>query len=283
MQDFYVTKADGTSEVFREEKLIGSLTRAGANQDVARNIVEEVVSRFPSGVSTGEIYRTAFKELRRHNRPTAARYSLRRALFDLGPTGFPFEDFVGALYRKMGYKTKLRQMVSGACVDHELDVLASNDKECLAIEVKFHNSAGYKTNVRTTLYMKARIDDIFDDRVTDAKKCPANNALLITNTKFTKNAVKYAECVGLPIIGWRYPEEGSLLDLMIEHQVYPITALTTLSGSQKDELIQEGVILCEELPRRKELLVSLGLSKQHVHEVLAEADGLCTMPYEEAK
>lgn len=282
MQDFYVTKADGTSEVFREDKLIGSLTRAGATNDVAQEIVDEVVARFPSGVSTGEIYRTAFKELRRHNRPTAARYSLRRALFDLGPTGFPFEDFVGALYTKMGYKTKLRQMVQGVCVEHELDVLASNDEECLAIEVKFHNSAGYKTNVKTTLYMHARINDIFDESVRSAKKCLANRAVLLTNTKFSKNAIQYAECVGLSIIGWRYPENGSLLDLMMEHHVYPITALTTLSKSQKDELIQEGVILCEQLPRNKEVLVSLGLSKQHVGEVLAEAEGLCTMPYEAA-
>lgn len=279
MQDFYVTKADGTSEVFREEKLIASLRRAGATEDIANNILTEVLERFPSGVSTTEIYKTAFRELRRHNRPIAARYSLRRALFDLGPSGFPFEDFVAALFTKMGYKTKLRQTVQGKCVLHEVDVLASNGEECVAIEVKFHNSAGFKTNVKTMLYVHARSQDIFAKHP-DKASCPIQRALLVTNTKFTYNAIQYADCVGFDILGWRHPEEKSLLDLMMEYHVYPITALTTLSKSQKDTLIEEGIILCEELPRRKEVLVSLGLSKEHVSNVLEEASGLCTMPYE---
>lgn len=281
MLDFYVTKADGTSEVFREEKLIHSLVNAGADEGVAKKIAEEVVESAVSGVTTSEIYKTAFRELRRQHRPTAARYSLRRALFDLGPTGFPFEDFVGALYKKMGYKVKLRQMVPGKCINHELDVVASNDEECIAVEVKFHNSIGFKTNVRTALYVHSRMNDIFEKREEDPSKCPVNKGLLITNTKFTKNAVEYAECVGLDIIGWSYPEKNSLLDLIMKYDVYPITALTTLSGSQKQALIKKGIILCEDLERNQEAIMSLGLSKDHIAKVLQEATHLGKMPYKE--
>lgn len=283
MQDFYVTKADGTSEVFREEKLIGSLVNSGADEEVAERIVGEVLETAISGVSTSEIYKTAFRELRRQHRPTAARYSLRRALFDLGPTGFPFEDFVGALFKKKGYKVKLRQTVPGKCIHHELDVVASNENECVAVEVKFHNSIGFKTNVRTALYVHSRMNDIFEKRIEDRSHCPVNKGLLLTNTKFTKNAVDYAECVGLDIVGWTYPQGNSLLDQIMKYEVYPVTTLTTLSGSQKQSLISKGIILCEDLERNKEAVLSLGLSKTHISEVLQEAKALGTMPYKEAQ
>lgn len=279
MPDFYVTKADGTSELFREGKLINSLINAGAKQDVAERIVDEVLASSISGVTTSAIYKTAFRELRRQHRPTAARYSLRRALFDLGPTGFPFEDFIGALYTKMGYTVKLRQTVPGKCITHELDVVASNGEECIAIEAKFHNSLGYKTNVKTALYVRARMDDIFARRIEDRSHCPVNKPLLLTNTKFTTNAIEYAECVGLEIVGWMYPEGRSLLDLIIKHEVYPITSLTTLSKSQKQSLIRKGVILCDVLKENKEALLSLGLSKDHIEEVLQEAQALGKIEY----
>jgi len=283
MQDFYVTKADGTSELFREEKLIQSLVNAGADDDVAKDVVDTVLAGSVSGITTSAIYKTAFRELRRKNRPTAARYSLRRALFDLGPTGFPFEDFIAALYKKMGYKVKLRQVVPGKCVHHELDVVATNDKECVAVEVKFHNSIGFKTNVRTALYVRARMDDIFAKRIEDRANCPVNRPLLITNTKFTKNAIEYAECAELDIIGWTYPEGGSLLELITKYEVFPITTLTTLSGSQKQSLISKGIILCEDLERNKEAILSLGLSKTHIAEVLQEATHLGKMPHKEVQ
>jgi len=277
MQNFYVTKADGTSEIFREEKLIRSLVNAGADEEIAQKIAGEVIEVSVSGVTTSQIYKTAFRELRKKNRPTAARYSLRRALFDLGPTGFPFEDFVGALFKKMGYKVKLRQIVPGKCVSHELDVVAKNNKECIAVEVKFHNSIGFKTNVKTALYVRARMDDIFARRIEERSHCPVNTPLLLTNTKFTKNAIEYAECVGLNMIGWRHPEGGSLLELITKHKIFPITALTTLSGSQKRSLITRGIILCEDLEKNKEAILSLGLSKTHIKEVLQEAKGLGTI------
>lgn len=281
MQDFYVTKADGTSEIFREEKLISSLINAGAHEDVARRIVDEVMDTAVSGMSTSQIYKTAFRELRRQHRPTAARYSLRRALFDLGPTGFPFEDFVGALFKKMGYTVKLRQVVPGKCIEHELDVVATNEHECVAVEVKFHNSIGFKTDVRTALYVRARMNDIFEKRIEERSHCPVNKGLLITNTKFTTNALAYAECAGLDIIGWGYPEGRSLLDLIMKYDVYPITTLTTLSKSQKQSLIAEGIILCEDLEKKQEAILSLGLSKNHIQKVLQEAIYLGKMPYKE--
>jgi hypothetical protein len=179
----------------------------------------------------------------------------------------------------MGYKVKVRQIVPGKCITHELDVVASNKEECIAIEAKFHNNLGFKTNVKTALYVQARMVDIFEKRIEDRAHCPVNKPLLLTNTKFTTNAIEYAECVGLNMIGWMYPKGQSLLDLIIKYEVYPITTLTTLSKSQKQSLIRKGIILCADLKENKEAILSLGLSKTHIEEVLQEAYALGKMDY----
>ena len=274
MADLYVTKSDGSTEAFREEKLTESLKRAGARSDVAEKIVKDVLQNARDGVSTQDIYQQAFRDLKHEHRPTAARYSLRRALFDLGPTGFPFEDFIEALFKVEGYTTKVRQHVEGACVSHELDVVATNDEECVAVEVKFHNKIGTRTDTKVTLYMHARMHDIFEKRNEDPSSCPVNRALLVTNTKFTRTAITYSECVGLELMGWDYPKNNGLADRIEAHGLYPITALTRISNAQKEALLREGIVLCRDLKEKQEALIHLGLSKDKAHQVIAEINEL---------
>lgn len=279
MDKLYITKADGTSEPFREEKLLHSLTRAGAKDNEAKEIVRYVVMKMRPGMTTQAIYRQAFRRLRKLHRPTAARYSLRRALFDLGPTGFPFEDFITALFEKDGYTTKVRQVIQGKCSKHELDVVATKGTECLAMELKFHNHPGTKTDTKVALYIHARMQDIFAVRNRAVDGCTINTGILLTNTKFTNNALSYAKCAGLTLIGWQFPQGSSLLDRMTRLAIYPITTLTTLSQSQKRKLIERGIILCGTLEKRKEDLVSLGLSAAGVDAVLEEIKALQAMEY----
>lgn len=119
-----VTKADGGSEFFKVEKLRRSLRRAGANQSEVSEIVASIEKILHDGILTQEIYRQAFALLRDSKPPAATRYSLRRALFGLGPTGFPFEQFLGKLFEKDGYTTNTGIMLAGNCADHEIDVAA---------------------------------------------------------------------------------------------------------------------------------------------------------------
>ena len=93
MAHILVTKADGTTEYFKIEKLRRSLRRAGATPDEVNSIVAQITLLMRDKMQTQEIYREAFTLLRQQQAPAAARYSLRRALFSLGPTGFPFELF----------------------------------------------------------------------------------------------------------------------------------------------------------------------------------------------
>lgn len=272
MPELFVTKADGTTEKFHTNKLVDSLMRAGAQEEVAYRIATEVVRTAKDNVTSQSIYQRAFTLLKREHRPTAARYSMRRALFDLGPTGHPFEDLLCELFKAEGYTTTTRETVPGICVSHELDVLARKEGECIAIEAKFHNQYGTRTDTKVTLYMHARMSDIFAYREKNEKDCPVNRAMLITNTKFTKTAIKYAECVDLELVGWNYPKGNTLLDRISRANLYPITALTRLSKSQKRELLRQGVVLCNRLRDHKDILVTLGLSKEKMEAVIKEAE-----------
>jgi len=233
-----ILKADGTREDFDGSKLETSLLRSGASRASAKRIREIIENTLVTGARTQDIYKRAFQLLRSDTRSVAARYSLRRALFDLGPTGHPFEDFVAELFRKEGWEVQWRRLIPGKCVSHEVDVYATRNGEYLAAELKYHNDPGYKTDVKVALYVKSRLDDIRNCDPSVNGTCPIDHGYLITNTKFTGQAIDYATCAGVNLIGWSYPSEGNLYDRMLVTGVYPVTALTTLKKGEKRLLIR---------------------------------------------
>lgn len=271
----FIIKADGTKEVFDPVRLVSSLIRSGAGEHTAEEIAQMITETVVPGMSSREVYARAFALLRKKSRPVAARYALRRALLELGPTGHPFEDFVSHLYRALGWQVETRKMIKGKCVFHEVDFYASRPEEntFLAAELKYHNDPNYKTDLKVALYVKSRFDDIFScDPKT--RECPIDRGILITNTKFTSEAIAYAECSGVELLGWGYPVDNSLFMYMSNTKVYPITTLTRLSHAEKNLLIDNNVIAVDEIVRDKRLLDTLQLPADRVGEILAEADAL---------
>ncbi len=274
-----IVKADGTREIFDPARLITSLTRAGAPAHTAERITEMITSTLTPGCTSREIYARAFTLLRREARPLAARYTLRRALFELGPSGHPFEDFITHLYRIEGWQVETRKIIKGHCVSHELDfyAISPDGKQHIAAELKYHNDPGYKTDLKVALYVKSRFDDIFQCDPT-VRECPIERGLLVTNTKFTTEAIAYAECAGVELLGWGYPIGNSLFMKMNRASVYPITILTSLSRAEKRLLIEQGTVAVDQVLADRRLLAPLRLSAQRVGELLAEADGVMSLP-----
>jgi len=275
-----IIKADGTSETFDPLRLVASLKRAGAGEHTAERIADTITRTVTRGASSREVYTRAFTLLRKEARPIAARYAVRRALLELGPSGHPFEDFISHLYRAEGWEVETRKIIKGKCVSHEVDFYASHKDqgEHLAAELKYHNDPGYKTDLKVALYVKSRFDDIFSCDST-ARNCPIERGVLVTNTKFTTEAIAYAECSGVELLGWGYPMGKSLFMRMSAARVYPITALTGLSRAEKRMLIEHGVIAVDQIVRDRRALNALHLSAEHVGELLAEADGLLSLPH----
>ena len=273
-----IVKADGTKEAFDPGRLVSSLERSGAKPFAAERITQNITDIVSPGTSSKEIYTRAFALLRKEARPVAARYSLRRALLELGPTGHPFEDFISHLYRTEGWQVETRKIMQGKCVFHEVDFYASHkdQNEFMAAELKYHNDQGYKTDLKTALYVKSRFDDIFDcDPLT--RTCPLDRGILITNTKFTTEAIAYAQCAGVELLGWGYPATNGLFTRMSKAKVYPITTLTGLSRAEKRILIEQGTIAVDEVVRDRKLLDPLHLESGQVGNLLAEAEGLLSL------
>jgi hypothetical protein len=267
-----ITKEDGTQEYFSPEKLQMSLSRAGAPQDMVAHIIAHVVGEITTGDSTQSIYRHAFALLRKHARPAAARYSMKRAVLQLGPSGFPFEKFLAEIFTALGYRTKTGVILRGKCVEHEIDVVAEGNGKRIGVEAKFHNNLGLKSDVKVSLYVKARFDDLRES----ARREKFDEVWLVTNTKFTSQATAYGKCVGLTLVSWDYPRRGNLNDLIEEAGVHPITCLTTLGNREKLTLLSQNIVLCRDIMRGRATLVSLGLSETKIAQVLAEAHSLCT-------
>lgn len=270
-----ILKADGSAETFNPERLRSSLLRAGAGAYAAERITDAITPTVTEGASSKDIYGRAFALLRKEARPVAARYALRRALLELGPTGHPFEDFISRLYRAEGWQVETRKIMQGKCVTHEIDFYASHPgkNEYLAAELKYHNDAGYKSDLKTALYVKARFEDIFSC-AKDSRLCPIDRGILITNTKFTTEAIRYASCAGVELLGWSYPEGSGLFEQISRAHVYPITTLISLTKSEKRLLIDNGVVAVDQLASRREVLRALHIEPERQGEILAEAEGL---------
>jgi hypothetical protein len=271
-----VTKADGTTEPFVEEKLRRSLRRSGADRQEVESVIQNVESFLYDGIKTQEIYSRAFEYLRQIERPSAARYSLRRALFGLGPTGFPFEDFLARLFATEGYTTVTRQTIMGSCVEHEIDIAAYNDQHSFVAEAKFHARPGIKSDLQVVMYSYARKLDLEGKRSCAGDQCGIDSFTIVTNTKFTSTAERYAECVGINLLSWDYPKNNNLHDRIQRSGLYPISVLDTLSLAQKRALIQRGAIVCRDIVEKPHLLRHAHLSTKKTEAVLSEARQLCT-------
>lgn len=264
MSEIFVVKADGTSELYDPKKLVGSLRRAGAAESVAETIAHDVEKDLWSDISTQEIYSRAFKLLREHRHAVAARYSLKRAVLDFGPSGFPFESYIAELYRAEGYIAHVDQIIKGKCVEHEVDIVITKGSETIYGEAKFHNAAGFKTDLKVVLYVKARVNDL-----------EKGKGLVVTNTKFTSKAIQFAECSGLELLSWDYPHGLNLHTRIERAALYPITALTTLTNHEKTALLNDRLVLCNALPDNSPALKNAGITGARADTVLEEVGALC--------
>jgi hypothetical protein len=270
-----ITKADGTKEFFKVEKLRRSLRRSGASPAEISQILAVINDSLYEGVRTQEIYRKAFSLLRENQPTTAARYSLRRALFNLGPTGFPFEVFLGRLFEKDGYSTKTGIIIEGKCAPHEIDIAAYKSDHSFVGEAKFHSRPGVKSDLQVAMYSYARLMDLQEARICNDDVCGIKEFWLITNTKFTSTARHYGTCVGLKMLSWDYPKNDNLHDRIQRAGVYPVTVLQSLSSSQKETLIAHNIILCEDILKNEHILRHLHLSKKKREALLNEVAEIC--------
>jgi hypothetical protein len=271
-----IKKLDGTIEPFDEKKLYNSLKLSGASPKVTADIVSHIEAELTEGMTTSKIYKHAFNILKKKENTPAVRYSLKRAVMELGPTGFPLERFIGEILKVKGYKVKLGLTMEGACVPHEIDVLAEKDNELILIEAKFHNELKVKSDLKIALYVQARYQDLEKNNFSGfLKKGQKHNCQIITNTGFTTNAVKYGKCVNMKMISWNQPTGQGLQDLIEETALHPLTCLTSLTSSEKNKVLNTGNVLCRDIKKDVQILTMAGIDKNKHKPVLDEIKKVC--------
>lgn len=266
-----ILKSNGESEPFSPGKLRSSLQRAGASREQIAEVVRTVRARLRDGMSTKQLYRIAFQTLRRittRDEPVAARYSLKRAIMALGPSGYPFERFVGALFEKEGLPTQCSVLLQGRYVSHEVDVVAGRGKRRQLCECKFRANSDGKVDVKIAMYVYAR--------ATDLRGIPRgyDKFWLVTNGRFTSDAISYGEGMGLVLVGWNHPQNDGLAQRIERSGIHPVTALSALSNADKATLLRKGIVLCSQLTAKDASELARFVGRPKLEKALSEARAL---------
>ena len=276
----FVLKASGEREPFNSEKVYKACLRVGASPALAESITHQIEAILYDGIPTREIYHEVRRLLEASRVEVAARYSLKQALMHLGPAGFPFETYIEELLREHGYETRLRTIVEGFCVKHELDIIAmekvGSESKMHMIECKYHNAPGIITGVKEVMYTYARFLDLREGW--QHGKCGRfDQAWLVCNTKSSLDAQAFARCKGIQLLCWRYPEGEGLERLIDRKALYPVTVLPSLKSEYVGEFSRNKIMLVKDLARYdlKTLKALTGLGDETLMRVKDEAERLC--------
>ena len=270
-----VIKSSGEKAKFSLDRLSVSLSKSGADRHTINDIIEKVQRELYDGISTKEIYNRAYALLKKKGSYLASKYKLKKAIYELGPTGYPFERFIGAILKYSGYETRVSEVMQGQCVTHEIDVVAKKNDSTTVIECKFHSEEGRNCNVKVPLYIASRFKDVkalWDSKPHDTK---LDAGWVVTNTRFTEDALQYGRCIGLYLLSWDYPKNDGLRDRIDRLGLYPITTSTLLTNREKQFLLNRDVVLCRDLIDDVFFLDHLGISEPRKNRILKELKMLC--------
>ncbi len=264
-----VIKKTGEVEEFNEDKLCNSLINIGVDKDIALKVCKKIYDKIPNKVRADDIWKLTLKELKKYHISFATRYNLKRAIYNLGPTGFPFERYFAKILAEYGYETIIDEWIEGMCLSYEIDIVAIKNETRYIIECKFHKEEGIKSDLKTILYVYGRYIDI-------KEKFPYLKPWFVTNTKISYEGIDFANCRNIKITAWKYPSEESLEKLIENKKLYPITIL--LSGNKfiYSKLIENNFVLVKDLfiYPTNEISKRTGIEINKINSLIEEAKNL---------
>ena len=263
---FRIRKASGEIEPFSKKKLCQSLEHSGLPKVKCKIIADDIAGKVGEGSPTYEIYEKTLSALKGTSPLASIHYSLKKSLFDLGPEGHHFETYTARYFEEIGHQTETCRVLEGKYVKHEVDVIATLKGKRYFSECKFHNHSGVKNDIKIALYVKARWDDLRDGP--EGKNL--HGFYVISNTKFSIDAITYAKGTGLKLLGVNCPAQHSFLDEIKKLKLYPVTSLTQINKNIKNQLLARNILLAKDLIDEKSFLIKLGLSAGQMEKVFQE-------------
>ncbi len=262
----HVVKRDGRVEEFDPKKVRKTILRAGLDSGTASRIIKRLEKMVYDGITTDEILQIVLDMLGKARGAGGKRYDLKGSLYRLGPDGFEFERFVARLLEEHGFMVETNRIVQGRCVEHEIDAVAEKGRKRYLVECKFHGIPVY-TGLKEAVYTYARFLDttIFD------------GVWLITNTKFSEEAKRYAKCQGMRLTGWNYPEGEGIEYMLTSKALYPVTLLDA-EKTLIDRLVMSGYVFCRDVAACGiDGLVGIGLKRGEAERIFSDAKSIISL------
>jgi hypothetical protein len=244
-----VVKASGEMEPLDLNKVRRSCEQVEASPETIEKVIQAVSDFAYDGITTQKIYRKVRSVLKKYARYAEARFRLKEAMIKMGPSGFPFETYINEVLKNYGYSTRIRTILKGVCANHEIDIIAeesSSKSEKYLVECKYHNAFGIYTGLKETLCTYARLLDLQEGYMKGVCE-NLDKAWLVTNTKISREAVKYGECKGIKLLGWNHPLDNGLEQLIQEKDLYPVTVLDFVDRDSLNKLSKTGIMLMKNL------------------------------------
>lgn len=271
----YVQKLSGELFPYDESSLKGSLLKSGASDEQIETVMEEINKILYDGIPTGVLYEKAFELLRNLKHSYAARYSLKRALRDLGPEGYYFEKWVTKLFQAQGFHAVSGQTLQGEAVTHEIDVVASKENRLVLCECKFRNDVESKISVTTPMYFLSRFNDLkYLTFEFFGKVLHPTEGYMVTNAYLTSDSIAFAEKYGIQLISWDYPEKLNIKQLVDDYKFYPITCLTNLTTEERNILLEKNCILIKDIVSNPVLMDHFKFEEDRKKIIFEEANDL---------
>lgn len=243
---FYVTKADGSRQLFDRRKVMNTCMKMHASREAAEDVADKIEKQAYDGIDTHKILKMIFQYVKEYRPEVAFRLDLRQSISMLRPKP-DFELFIAAVLEAEGYDVKSNAIVPGRCIEHEIDAVATKGRDVICVEVKHHYQHHTYTGLGVFLEAWASFEDLQAGHAANKNAIGFNGLLVACNTKVSDSAERYARCKGFSYLAWKSPRERSLERIIEEHKLYPVTLLKGIDEYAAARLGDAGIFLLKQL------------------------------------
>jgi sensor histidine kinase YesM len=146
----------------------------------------------------------------------------------MGPTGYPFEYFIGELFKRQGFSVEVGPIVEGAVLKHQMDVIATKDTVQYIMECKYSHDQGKRISIQVPLYVHSRINDIIDKRQQEEQYQNFTFvSWVVTNSRFSSDSIVYSKSKNIQLLGWDYPQDNGFTSIF-QSIYWAIITITTV-------------------------------------------------------
>lgn len=262
-----VVKADGRREPFDIGKVVKTCIRSGLKKEDAHVVARLVKAQVKEGMTTHQVHDIIMRETEKFMPHAPLLLMMREAIANIDPESY--EIYTKKLLEALGYKCKWNVLVKGACVEHQVDVVAEKDGKKYLVECKKHFNPHRYCGLGVALQVQARFEDI-----NAGKNMKFDAVWIFNNTKYSEHIKQYARCKGIMLTGWRYDREIALDEIVEKTKMYPITTIKAEPWIIKN-LLQKRIITIQDLIEKKDAIFKMiGIDRQRADDLVRQAKKL---------